>query len=449
MAASRSEAKNRRLLRQLWSQILFIAPAILILGAGFFLAYQFVRPAPPSRVVMATGAEDGAYHAYGKIYAERFRKEGFELVLKTTAGSVENLALLKDEKAGVPVAFLQGGIGRPEDSPGLASLGSLYFEPMWVFVRAATPPRRLTELKGKRVSIGPEGSGNRAVALPLLEANGITAETAQLLDLGVSDSVKALESGAIDAAIIVGAATSRTVRTVLGMPGVLPMSFEHADAYVRRYHYLSKVTLPMGTVDLAKNLPKEDVVLLAPTAAVVVSPEMHPALIDLMLLTMKDTHGAGGYLESPGEFPSARYVTYPLEPAAQRFYERGPPFLQRYLPFTVANLVDRLKVMILPLLTLLYPLFKILPPIYNWRMTSRVNRWYKELAALDDQLTAHSVSRKEAHGRLDAIEHSVEQVSVPAGFASSAYTLRTHIDYLRRKVDGRAKDEDAPLAAAN
>ena len=137
MAASRSEAKNRRLLRQLWSQILFIAPAILILGAGFFLAYQFVRPAPPSKIVMATGAEDGAYHAYGKIYAERFRKEGFELVLKTTAGSVENLALLKDEKAGVPVAFLQGGIGRPEDSPGLASLGSLYFEPMWVFVRAA------------------------------------------------------------------------------------------------------------------------------------------------------------------------------------------------------------------------------------------------------------------------------------------------------------------------
>ena len=167
-----------------------------------------------------------------------------------------------------------------------------------------------------------------------------------------------------------------------------------------------------------------------------------------MLLTMRRVHRGGGFLESPGEFPSPKYVTFPLEPAAQRFYERGPPFLQRYLPFALANLIDRLKVMILPLITLLYPLFKLLPPIYNWRMRARVTRWYKELSALDDQLSAHSVSRAEAHERLDAIEHSVERVSIPAGFAASAYTLRLHIDYLRSKVEGRAKeDETAPAAA--
>ena len=174
----------------------------------------------------------------------------------------------------------------------------------------------------------------------------------------------------------------------------------------------------------------------------------HPALVDLMLLTMRRVHRGGGFLEAPGEFPSPKYVTFPLEPAAQRFYERGPPFLQRYLPFALANLIDRLKVMILPLITLLYPLFKLLPPIYNWRMRARVTRWYKELSALDDQLSAHSVSRAEAHERLDAIEHSVERVSIPAGFAASAYTLRLHIDYLRSKVEGRAKeDETAPAAA--
>lgn len=447
MAASRAQAISRRFLRQLGSQILFVAPAVVILAAGFIFAYQFVRPAPPSRVVMATGAEDGAYHALGKLYAERFREEGFDLVLKPTAGSVENLKLLSDEKAGVPVAFLQSGIGRPEEHPELRSLGSLYFEPIWVFVRTGKTPRRLTELAGKRIAVGPEGSGNRAVALPLLEANGITGETAQLLDLSIPDSVEALKSGSIDAAIIVGAATSRTVRSVIGLPGVLPMSFEQADAYARRFRYLSKVVLPMGIVDLAANLPKEDVVLLAPAATVVVSPEMHPALVDLMLLTMKDTHGAGGYLEAPGEFPSPLYVTYPLDPAAKRFYERGPPFLQRYLPFSVANLIDRLKVMILPLLTLLYPLFKLLPPVYNWRMQSRVNRWYKELAALDDQLSAGSVSKEDARVRLDAIEHAVERVSVPPGFAASAYTLRLHIDYLRHKTNAPPKHH-APAAAA-
>lgn len=448
MAVTRASAKFRRFFRQLVTQIYFVVPAILIVAAGFVFAYQFVRPAPPSKVMIATGPEDGAYHAIGKLYAERFRKEGFELVLKTTAGSVENLSLLADPKAEVPAAFLQGGIGMPKEHPGFTSLGSLYFEPIWVFVRSAKQPRRLTELKGKRISVGAVGSGTRAVAIPLLAENGITGDTAKLLEMGVADSVKALESGDIDAAIIVGAATSRTVRAVLGLPGIRPMSFERADAYVRRYTYLSKVTLPMGTVDLANNLPHEDVTLLAPTATVVVTPEMHPALVDLMLLTMKDTHGAGGYLEAPGEFPSARYVTYPLEPAARRFYERGPPFLQRYLPFGVANLIDRLKVMILPLLTLLYPLFKVVPPLYNWRMRARVTRWYKELAALDDQLTAGSVSRAEAREHLDAIEHSVERVSVPAGFAASAYTLRLHIDYLRNKVEGRVK-EDTPPPSAN
>ena len=220
MAASRAQAISRRFLRQLGSQILFVAPAVVILAAGFIFAYQFVRPAPPSSVVMATGAEDGAYHALGKLYAERFREEGFDLVLKPTAGSVENLKLLSDEKAGVPVAFLQSGIGRPEERPELRSLGSLYFEPIWVFVRAGKAPRRLTELAGKRIAVGPEGSGNRAVALPLLEANGITAETAQLLDLSIPDSVEALKSGSIDAAIIVGAATSRTVRSVIGLPAI-------------------------------------------------------------------------------------------------------------------------------------------------------------------------------------------------------------------------------------
>ena len=448
MTVSRAQAITRRLLRQLWTNILFVTPAIILLAAGFFLAYQFVRPAPPHTLVMATGSEGGAYNAFGKLYAERFKKEGFDLVLKQTAGSVDNLALLSDPKANVPVAFLQGGIGKRREHRNLRSLGSLYFEPFWVFVRGVKHPKRLTELAGKKIAVGAEGSGTRAIALPLLADNGITADNATFLDLDVADAVKALASGAVDAAIFVGSPQSRAIGALLAMPNVAPMSFERADAYVRRFSYLSKIVLPMGTVDLAKNLPRENVVLLSPAATIVVSPEMHPALVDLMLLTMRRVHRGGGFLESPGEFPSPKYVTFPLEPAAQRFYERGPPFLQRYLPFALANLIDRLKVMILPLITLLYPLFKLLPPIYNWRMRARVTRWYKELSALDDQLSAHSVSRAEAHERLDAIEHSVERVSIPAGFAASAYTLRLHIDYLRSKVEGRAKeDETAPAAA--
>jgi hypothetical protein len=210
------------------------------------------------------------------------------------------------------------------------------------------------------------------------------------------------------------------------------------------------MVLPKGALDLAKNLPSEDIVLLAPTATVVASPKLHPALIDLFLITMREAHRPGGLLEAPDEFPSPRYITYPLDGAAQRFYDRGPPFLQRFLPFWAANLIDRLKIMLLPLLTLLYPLFKILPPAYSWRMRSKVNRWYKDLEALDDRVRDGAISRSDATTELDRIEKSVEKVSVPPGFAASAYTLRIHIDFLRRKVEGlTGGDADAAAVAVS
>lgn len=438
--------KRRRLFQSLWAQIAVIAPALILVTAGFVVAYQFVGPPPPDRIVMATGSESGAYNAFGKLYAERFRAAGIELELKTTAGSRENLALLAGDSSEVAVAFMQSGIGEPVEHPDLRSLGSVYYEPFWVFVRSDGQPRRLTELAGLRIAVGAEGSGTRAVALDLLADNGITAENADLTPLAGAAAEKALLSGVVDAAIFVTSATSPRIRTLLEAPGLALMSFERADAYIRRNHYLSKVQLPKGTIDLAANLPDEDKVLLAPTATVVASPRLHPALADLLLLTMRDAHRSGGRLEKPGAFPSGSFVTFPLEPAAQRFYDEGPPFLQRYLSFWAANLIDRLKILLLPLLTLLYPLFKLLPPTYSWRMRSKVNRWYKELQALDDKLRANAISREEATTRLDEIEQSVEKVSVPTGFAANAYTLRLHIDFLRRKIADAPSDPDDAAA---
>lgn len=447
--ADTSRIKRRRFFRSLWSQIAIVAPAVILVIAGFVFAYQFVGPAPPDRIVMATGSPSGAYHAFGQKYAKRFRRDGIELVLKSTAGSAQNLDLLKNDDGDVPVAFLQGGIGSPDAEPTFRSLGSIYYEPLWVFVRGGDAPARLTSLAGKRIAIGAEGSGTRAIAHRLLAENGITDLSARLLNIGGPQAAQALKNGVADAAIFVTSATSNTVRELLSTPGISVMSFERADAYIRLNRFLSKLTLPKGAVDLARNLPARDIVLLAPTATVVASPALHPALVDLFLLVMRDTHRPGGLLEEPDEFPSPRYITYQLDSAAQRFYDRGPPFLQRFLPFWAANLIDRLKVMILPLLTLLYPLFKILPPAYSWRMRSKVNRWYKELEALDDRVRDNSVSREEATEELDRIERSVEKVSVPAAFAASAYTLRLHIDFLRRRVDGVAASDDGAAAVSS
>lgn len=446
--ADTSRIKRRRFFRSLWSQIAIVAPALILVVAGFVFAYQFVGPAPPDRIVMATGSPSGAYYAFGKKYAERFRQEGIELVLKTTAGSAQNLDLLKNADVDVPVAFLQGGIGSPEAEPDLKSLGSVYYEPLWVFVRGNDAPSRLTSLVGKRIAVGAEGSGTRAIAHRLLSENSISDISAKFLNIGGPQAAQALKEGTVDAAVFVTSAKSKTIRDLLSTEGISVMSFDRAEAYIRLNRFLSKLTLPKGAIDLARNLPSRDVVLLAPTATIVASSALHPALVDLFLVVMQESHRPGGLLEAPDEFPSPRYITYPLEKAAQRFYDRGPPFLQRFLPFWAANLIDRLKVMILPLLTLLYPLFKILPPAYSWRMRSKVNRWYKELQALDDRVRDGSVSRAEATEQLDEIERSVEQVSVPPGFAASAYTLRLHIDFLRRRVDGLSDAGDSTAAVA-
>ena len=445
------QTKRRRFFRKLWSQIAIIAPAFILVIAGFVFAYQFVGPAPPDRIVMATGSSAGAYHAFGKKYAKRFEAEGIELVLKSTAGSAENLKLLtlEDDSRGVPVSFLQGGIGSPAAQPDLVSLGSVYYEPLRVFVSGETAPSRLNALVGKRIAVGAKGSGTRAIAHRLLAENGISDVSAKLIDIGGPQGAQALKNGVVDAAVFVTSATSRTVRDLLSTPGISAMSFERADAYIRLNRFLSKLVLPKGAVDLARNLPSQDIVLLAPTATIVASPNLHPALIDLFLVTMREAHRPGGLLEAPDEFPSPRYITYPLDDAAQRFYDRGPPFLQRFLPFWAANLIDRLKIMLLPLLTLLYPLFKILPPAYSWRMRSKVNRWYKDLEALDDRVRDNTISRADATAELDRIEQSVEKVSVPPGFAASAYTLRIHIDFLRRKVDGVPHETDDIAAAAS
>ncbi|MBT5456867.1 MAG: ABC transporter substrate-binding protein, partial [Rhodospirillaceae bacterium] len=233
--------KRRRFFSKLWSQIAIIAPALILVIAGFIFAYQFVGPAPPDRIVMATGSSSGAYHAFGKKYAERFEKEGIELVLKNTAGSAENLKLLadEDENRNVPVAFLQGGIGSPDGQPDLQSLGSVYYEPLWVFVRGGSAPSRLNALIGNRIAIGAKGSGTRAIAYRLLTENGISDISARLIDIGGPQAAQALKNGVVDAAVFVTSATSKTVRDLLSTPGISVMSFERAEAYIRLNRFLS------------------------------------------------------------------------------------------------------------------------------------------------------------------------------------------------------------------
>lgn len=413
----------------------------LLLVAGFVLAYQFVEPAPPRDLRISTGSPQNAYYNYASHYAQSLAKQGISLEVQSSAGSVENLQRLIDEET--DVALVQGGISHAQQQE-LLSLGSLYFEPLWLFYRNQQPIERLTDLRGKRVAIGAPGSGTRSIAQLLLRENAINDGNTQLYELGSQAASDALNHNRIDALFMVTSPSSELVSKLLRDPTIGLMSFTRADAYRSKHRFLSSVTLPEGVVDLTNNIPDRPIQLLAPTATLVTRSDFHPALSVLLLQAATQVHGQGGLFEQPGQFPSASFNQLALNPDAERFFRSGPPFLQRYMPFWAANLIDRLIIMLIPIVTLMIPLSKVLPPTYRWRIRSRIYRWYGQLRELD--FRAENVSDP-AHiqsmlDELSALEHEVMQLPVPKSYAESQYNLRLHLHLIRQQLERKLNNDN-------
>ncbi len=421
--------------RSLREFLAVFGPVLLLTLAGFALAYQFVEPAPPRQVAMATGSAEGAYYALGQRFRGVLAREGIDLKVYETRGSLENLDLLMSDQSEIDLAFVQGGTGGAAAESTLRALGSLYFEPLWVFSRRALAVESLGDLAARRLAIGPEGSGSRAIALELLSANDLTGSS-EMLPLTGSEAARALEAGEIDAAFLVTAPDSPVVQRLLRSEDVSLLSFRRAEAYRRLLRFLSPVRLPEGVIDFEQNIPDRDVTLLAPAATLVVREDFHPALTGLLLISAKEIFEPGGLFENPGEFPSRRYLDFPLDPEARRFFEKGPPLLQSYLPFWAATLIDRLLVLLLPLVTLLIPLLRILPPTYRWRVRKKIYRWYQELETVEDRALEDPSAAAIAAclTDLDRVEAEVRQISVPLSHAEELYHLRLHLDFLRGKL---------------
>ena len=416
--------------------LLIGSPALLIVAIAFAVAISFVKPAPPRTIVLATGRADGAYHHFGLRYQTELARSGITVTLRPTSGAVENVRLLRDPEAGVDVAFVQGGVGAALPGSELVALGSLYFEPMWIFVRRVIDTGDLRALRGRRVAIGPEGSGTRALVYLLLRANGIVEPASTILPLTGLDAVRALRENEIDAAIFVASPASPTVREAVTVPGLALMGIPRAEAYTRLYPFLSRLTLPEGALDLARNIPAREVVLLSPATSLIVRPDFHPALADLLLTTARQIHGQAGVFERPRQFPSPDFTDFPLSPEAQRFHQSGPPLLARFLPFWAATLVDRLKIMLLPLIALAIPMFRILPPTFRWRTRRKIYNWYREVHAADLAL-CHPQSADELDrlvAELDRVEDQVRRINIPPAHSESHFHLRLHIDLVRAKV---------------
>jgi hypothetical protein len=348
---------------------------------------------------------------------------------------VENIALLRE--GAVDLAFVQGGTadGTASHAENLVSLGSLYYEPLWVFYRG-TEIDRLTALAGRPIAVGEPGSGTRKVALTLLADNFIVTDDDTVRPLGGQAAADALFAGGVDAAFLVAAPDAPVVEHLLHRQDIRLLSFSRAGAYTQTHHYLSAVTLPEGIIDLQANVPARATTLLAPTANLAARVDFHPALTSLLLQIASDVHHDGSLFSRPGEFPNARHLEFPLDSTAQRYYRHGPPFLQRYLPFWTADLIDRMKVMLVPLLTLLLPLAKVMPPVYRWQVRKKIYRWYRQLRELDfdNGMDLTQERRDELLRQLQSIEDDVRKVTVPLSYSDELYNLRLHIDMVRGRL---------------
>lgn len=428
---------TRRRLRSLWLKMW--GGGLVAVMVAFGVAWFFVEPAPPNKIVIATGPTDGAYYQFGQEYAKFFEKHGIKLEVRETAGSLENYELLKSDPE-VNLAIVQGGTAPDgiEYQAGLESLASLYLEPVWVFYRSEAELKDLRDLDGLRVSIGSKGSGTQALASRLLILSGVDKEDGtETLSLSNTEAVEQLKSGEIDAVFLVGQPRSRTVQELLRTEEVKLMSFERHGAWARYFSYLSDVKLYRGVFDLERDIPQQDVELIAPAANLVATTNLHQAFIPLLMEAASVSHKRGNPLTSNSEFPNQELIEFPPNRMALNFFESGPPVLQKHLPFWVASFIDRGKILLIPILTLLFPLFKIAPPLYRWRIRSRIYRWYRLLREIEadlkdppsqEVLEHHQAAIREMHDELDEI------TSVPLSYMEEFYNLRLHVEYVGRRV---------------
>jgi TRAP-type uncharacterized transport system substrate-binding protein len=413
--------------------------AIIFVGVVIAAAvFYFIHSAPPRTLVITAGPPGSSYVRFAEQYAVSLSNSGVKMEILTSQGSFENLQRLADPAFRAEVGFVQAGETNRGRDGKLLSLGSVAFQPLFIFYRNPTPLNLLADLAGKRLAIGAPGSGTRALALTLLETNGILpGGRTTLLDLDADAAAKALLDGSVDAAFLMGDSASREImHSLLRTPEIHLLDFVQADAYTRRFPFLNKLTLPRGSLDFGHDLPPHDVTLIGPTVELVARSSLHPALSDLLLEAAREAHGKPNLLQNRGEFPAPLEHDFKISPEASRYYEHGKKLLYRWLPFWLASLVSRIVLAFVPTVLVLIPSLRLIPAAYKWRIQLRIYRWYRSLLRLERELGGEMTKQRQAdlQNRLDVIEKSVNGMKVPASFAGQFYSLRENIAFVRGRL---------------
>jgi TRAP-type uncharacterized transport system substrate-binding protein len=441
MTARRSPRARRS--SRLWVGLVVVA----VLAALAWMAATIGNPFPPRTVVMATGPEGSAYREFGERYREVLRRSGVDVRLVTTAGGVENLSRLEDPRSDVSIAFLEGGVTNREKSPDLVSLGTVTLEPVWMFFRGTLQGTVAQRVAGKRISIEPEGSATRVIMRMFLALNGVDEASVELLGLSPEEGAEALVRGDIDGAIMVTSWQSPAVRKLLVAEGIVLQGHPRADAYVARFPSLSKVVLPTGVADFARNIPPEDVPILAVEASLAVRKSLHPGLQYLLLAAAAEIHGGPDVFYRAGRFPSPVAINLPLSDQAQSFYKSGRPFVYRYLPFWVAGLAEHLLVVLIPLFTVVFPIAHFLPAVYGSFINRRIYNLYGELKFLEAEM--ETASPGAAARELDELAKRANRLRVPLGYAQRLFILKSHIAIAQEEARKRQRSGSGPERPAD
>ena len=420
-----------------------VTAAAFVPGAAS-LALIYFLPTPPSKVVMATAFKGASFEYYGRQYREIFARNHVDLELRETSGAVENVRLLQDPNSGVQIAFVTGGISDAKHAPGLLSLGTVYNQPFWIFYARTERLEKLSQLKGKRIAIGPVGSATRLSGEKILGKGGVNAQTATFLPFAGLNAVKALDENQVDAVWIIGSPDATAVKAFLENPKVQLMGFPMADAFTRIYPDLVRLVLPKGMVNIDRAIPPEDVPLIGTTTKVLVRSDLHPEIVQLLLRTMVETHSGPETFQRIGEFPNGTDAEYPVAPTAVDFYKSGPSFMQRHLPLWLSVHVQRAIAVVVTAIAIGLPLFHYLPVIYKWGTRRRLLHWYGQLRALEAAFESGFGSEHlaEMQAAIQQIEEAVSQIRYPLTAMDQVYNLRSHIDIVRRRIMACANAAD-------
>jgi TRAP-type uncharacterized transport system substrate-binding protein len=412
--------------------ILFIC--VVLIASTFW----FIKSAPPDTLIITSGDSETRLFRIAERYKKILARNGVNVIILKSDGSLENLERLRNPSFRVDVGFVQTGVAKGQNIDNLVSLGSISYQPLYIFYRSFKSFELLSQFKGKKIAIGAYGTGTHYLSRELLSLNGIDAggDTA-FLEMDDEDAAKALLDGSIDAAFMMSdSASSRTMRDLRIRQDIKLFNFKQADAYSRRIGHLNKIVLPEGSFDFGKNIPENDVSLISPTVELIARTDLHPALSDLLLEAATEIHSRQGLTQKRGEFPAMLEHEYKISPDAARYYKSGKSFLYKYLPFWMASLVNRVLVVFLPMLLILIPGLKSIPALYKWQMRLRFLRWYRALLLLEEGMIGDITPEKrvELKARYNEIEEAVNNLKVPASFADQFYILRSHVSIVGERL---------------